>query len=72
MARDENTELTIAEARISALTTIITGVAFTSDRLDRIDKERLRLLSLAAKLQIISLTIAEQWQFSTIPNIRRK
>ncbi len=52
MARDENTELTIAEARISTLTAIITGVAFTSDRLDRIGKDRLRLLSLAAKLRI--------------------
>jgi alpha-galactosidase len=52
MARDENTELTIAEARLSALTAIITGVAFTSDRLDRMGKDRLRLLSLAAKLRI--------------------
>ena len=55
MARDENTGLTAAEARTSALTAIITGVAFTSDRLDKMGEDRLRLLSLAAKLRIRDL-----------------
>jgi alpha-galactosidase len=55
MARDENTELTIAESRISSLTAIITGVAFTSDRLDRMGNDRLRLLALSGKVRIRDL-----------------
>ena len=52
MARDENTELTLGEARLSVLSAIVTGVAFTSDRLDQVGGDRLRLYSMAAKLRI--------------------
>ncbi len=52
MARDEHTELTVGEARLSVLSGIVTGVAITSDRLDRMSAERLRLLGLAANIRL--------------------
>ncbi len=52
MARDENTALTAGEARLSALSAIVTGVAITSDRLDRMGEDRVRLLALAAKTRL--------------------
>ena len=52
MARQENTSLTIGEARMSCLAAIITGVAFTSDNLDKVDSERLELLRLASDIRV--------------------
>jgi len=52
MARAENTGLSAGEARLSALSGIVTGVVFTSDRLDRMGAERRDLLGRAARLRL--------------------
>lgn len=52
MARDENTHLTVGEARMSVLSGILTGVALTSDRLDKMSPERINLLGKAATLRM--------------------
>ena len=50
--RDELTSLTAGEARMSALSGIVTGVVFTSDRLDRMSAERRDLLARTARLRL--------------------
>ena len=52
MTRDDNTSLTVGEARMTALVAIVTGVTFTSDRLDTMSDDRLRLLSLTAHMRL--------------------
>lgn len=52
MARQNNAFYTFGEARISVLTGIITGVCLTSDKLDVIAPERLRLLGLAQDVRM--------------------
>lgn len=52
MTRQDNAWYTLGEARVSALTGILTGVAITSDNLGTIDPMRLALLDLAAKTRM--------------------
>jgi alpha-galactosidase len=52
MARDENSELTAGEARMSALTGVLTGISLTSDRLDKMGDERIRLLKVASQVRM--------------------
>ena len=52
MARDENTRLTFGQARMSALSGIVTGVSITSDRLDKMSADRIELLQKSAKLRM--------------------
>jgi len=63
IARDENTELTIGEARMSALSGILTGISITSDRLDKMSKERIEILQKAEKFRMKDIkTIGVQGQ----------
>ena len=52
IARDENSNLTENEARLSTLAALVTGVAFTSDKLDVCGPDRLMLLGLAARARM--------------------
>ena len=52
MARQDNAFYTLGEAKFSVLTGILSGVSFTSDRLDTIAPDRLRLLGLAQKYRM--------------------
>ena len=52
IARQENAFITEGEARMSALVAAMTGVAFTSDRLDFVDDYRKSLLKFAAENRI--------------------
>ncbi|MDQ8194809.1 alpha-galactosidase [Coraliomargarita sp. SDUM461004] len=52
MLRDENTNLTEGEARMSGLVAMMTGVVFTSDRLDRMGQERIDLLARVSALRL--------------------
>lgn len=70
IARHENTHLTAGEARMSALMAILTGVAFTSDRLDAMTPSRLRLLHIAASLRMHDAEPVD-WQTRAWPNIYR-
>lgn len=55
IARDNWTHLTEGQARMSVLTGILTGVVFTSDKLDECSNQRLQLLALAAKLRMTEI-----------------
>ena len=68
MARQNNTELTLGEARMSALLSILTGVAFTSDKLDEVTDERLRLLKLASELRVRD-AMPVDWKQKSSPNV---
>lgn len=52
MARQDRSTCTIGEARVSALTGIVTGVSLTSDNLSTIAPERLELLGKAANIRM--------------------
>jgi len=52
IARQDHSELTIGESRISALLGIMSGISITSDNLRTIAPDRLELLGKAAKLRI--------------------
>ena len=52
IARDENCNLTENEARMSTLAGMVTGIAFTSDKLDQCGPDRLVLLGLAARARM--------------------
>lgn len=52
LARDERTELTAGEARLSVLLAIVTGVAITSDHVGRMGAGRLELLGRGARLRL--------------------
>jgi|GEM_PF-657371 len=55
VARDNCCNLTEEEARISTLSAILTGIAFTSDKLDECATERLALLALAARVRMCAV-----------------
>ncbi len=59
IVRKERSQLTIGEARMSALSGIVTGIAITSDRLDKIDNERLAILKKSANIRITNLRPVE-------------
>ncbi len=52
ITRDERTSLSEGEARISALTGIVTGIAITSDHPGKMGRDRLELLGRAARLRL--------------------
>ena len=52
IARDENCNLTESEARMSTLAALLTGVTFTSDKLDQCGPDRLVLLGIAARIRM--------------------
>lgn len=52
IARDENCNLNENEARMSTLAAILTGIAFTSDKLDQCVPDRLELLGIAARVRM--------------------
>ena len=68
MARQDNANYTIGEARLSVLTAIITGVAVTSDRLETISPERRSLLSCAANYRLQN-PLPEAWECDSWPQI---
>lgn len=70
MARDENTALTAGEARMSALSGIVTGVVITSDRLDRMGHDRRELLGRAARLRLRGARPLD-WQDNAWPKVFR-
>ncbi len=52
MARQDNAFYTLGEAKISVLTGVLSGISITSDRLDTIAPDRLRLLGVAQKFRM--------------------
>lgn len=55
IAREDHAEQSIGASRISALTAVITGMAFTSDHLGLISDERLALLKRAAETRLTNV-----------------
>ena len=52
MAREDNANYTIGEARLSAAMGILTGIALTSDHLGKITPDRMKILESAAKYRL--------------------
>ena len=66
IARQDRGSLTPGEARVSALTGILTGVSLTSDNLATIDKDRFAILAKSAKIRMRDAMpriadVCEQW-----------
>lgn len=68
LARDENTNLSVGEARMSALAAMVTGVVFTSDHLDRMSAERRALLGLAARIRVRHVRPVD-WRDRAYPHV---
>lgn len=68
IARDENTKLTLGQARMSALSGIVTGISITSDRLDRMGKDRISLLKRAADIKMEQI-LPVDWKDKSWPHI---
>lgn len=53
IVRDRKSHLTLGETRMSALSAILTGIVFTSDKLDEISEERMAILQRTARLRCL-------------------
>ena len=60
IVRQNKSELTIGEARISAMGGIISGVVITSDNFEHVDPDRFELLARSAKLRLHK-PVPEKW-----------
>lgn len=68
IARDETTQLTVGEARMSVLLSMLTGVVFTSDHLGKMVADRRCWLGLAARTRMRNIR-PEDWRQRAFPHV---